>query len=103
VATPTLKFRISPCKDKRYLNTFDCVSSELMQYFPFANETAQWQPPPFFLENLNDKKELKNGQFKKRVFQKKIPFTKMHTKYEGNEAIIIYWFLQAIYLYRKAE
>jgi hypothetical protein len=31
VATPTLKFRLSPCKDKRYSHTFECASSKLMQ------------------------------------------------------------------------
>jgi hypothetical protein len=109
VATPTLRFRISPCKDKRYLNTSDCASSELRQYFPFRNETAQWQI--FFWgggggggENLKAEKEKKRDN-SRNGSSKTIPFTKMHRKREGNKAIIISKFLQAIYtyLYRKTE
>ena len=73
VATPALKFRICPCKDKRYLKTFDCASTELMQYFLFGNEPAQWQF--FFFAEFKRWERIKNGSFKKRVFQNN-PFYK---------------------------
>jgi hypothetical protein len=76
VATSTLKFRISPCRDKRYLNTFDCASSELMQYFPFGNEAAQWQ----FFGRISMTRKNKKMDNSRNGPSKTSPFIKMHRK-----------------------